>query len=106
MPSAGPGRTRAWYSPPEAACPSSRETSYGPSGASVATTRSEQSPCTTFGTHTTASLLKKLHVPPRNAQMILGHAQFPTTMQIYTHVDEEARNEALAGLNNLLTPGE
>jgi site-specific recombinase XerD len=38
--------------------------------------------------------------------MILGHAQFSTTMQIYTHVDEEARNEALAGLNNLLTPGE
>jgi hypothetical protein len=52
--------------------------------------------------HTTASLLKKLHVPPRDAQMILGHAQFSTTMQIYTHVDEEARNEALAGLNELL----
>jgi hypothetical protein len=34
--------------------------------------------------------------------MILGHAQFSTTMQIYTHVDEEARNEALAGLNELL----
>jgi len=56
--------------------------------------------------HTTASLLKKLHVPPRDAQMILGHAQFSTTMQIYTHVDEEARNEALAGLNDLLTPGD
>lgn len=56
--------------------------------------------------HTTASLLKKLHVPPRDAQMILGHAQFTTTMQVYTHVDEEARAEALAGLNDLLTPGD
>jgi integrase len=53
--------------------------------------------------HTTASLLKKLRVPPRDAQMILGHAQFTTTMQIYTHVDEDARNEALTELNDLLT---
>jgi integrase len=35
--------------------------------------------------------------------MILGHAHISTTMQIYTHLDEEARNEALAGLNDLLT---
>jgi hypothetical protein len=35
--------------------------------------------------------------------VILGHAQFTTTMQIYTYVDEEARNEALAGLNDLLS---
>jgi hypothetical protein len=48
-------------------------------------------------------LLKKLHVPPRDAQVIFCHAQFTTTMQIYTHVDEEARNVALAGLNDLLT---
>ena len=34
--------------------------------------------------HTTASLLKKLRVPPRDAQMILGHAHISTTMQIYT----------------------
>jgi Phage integrase family len=53
--------------------------------------------------HTTASLLKKLRVPPRDAQMILGHAQFTTTMQVYTHVDEEARNVALTGLNDLLS---
>jgi site-specific recombinase XerD len=39
--------------------------------------------------HTTASLLKKLHVPPRDAQVILGHAHISTTMQIYTHVDEK-----------------
>jgi len=35
--------------------------------------------------------------------MILGHAHISTTMQIYTHVDEESRDEALAGLNELLT---
>lgn len=53
--------------------------------------------------HTTASLLKKLAVAPRDAQIILGHAHVSTTMQIYTHVDEEARKQALAGLNDLLS---
>jgi integrase len=56
--------------------------------------------------HTTASLLKKLHVPPRDAQMILGHAHISTTMQIYTHVDDEARNDALTGLDKLLSDGQ
>ncbi len=53
--------------------------------------------------HTTASLLKKLRVPPRDTQMILGHAHISTTMQIYTHVDEEARDDALTGLDKLLS---
>jgi len=56
--------------------------------------------------HTTASLLKKLGVPPRDSQLILGHAHVTTTMQIYTHVDEEARNQALSGLNDLLSGDE
>src|SRR5262249_12319202 len=56
--------------------------------------------------HTTASLLKKIKVPPRDTQMILGHAHISTTMQIYTHVDEEARNDALTGLNELLSGGQ
>jgi integrase len=43
--------------------------------------------------HTTASLLKKLHVPPRDAQMTLGHSHFSSRMQIYTHLDEQSRNE-------------
>jgi integrase len=46
--------------------------------------------------HTTASLLKKLHVPPRDAQMILGHAHISTTMQIYTKKPETI---ALTGLD-------
>jgi integrase len=52
--------------------------------------------------HTTASLLKDLKVPPRDAQIILGHANFSTTQQIYTHVDEAARLEAVTRLNQLL----
>jgi integrase len=56
--------------------------------------------------HTTASLLKKLRVPPRDAQMILGHAHISTTMQIYTHVDERARDDALTSLDKLLSGGE
>ena len=56
--------------------------------------------------HTTASLLKKLGVPPRDSQLILGHAHVTTTMQIYTHVDEEARDDALIGLDKLLSNGQ
>jgi integrase len=52
--------------------------------------------------HTTASLLKDLGVPARDAQIILGHAHISTTQQIYTHVDEAARREALTRLNKLL----
>jgi integrase len=37
--------------------------------------------------------------------MILGHAHISTTMQIYRHVDEEARNHALTGLDKLLSGG-
>jgi integrase len=52
--------------------------------------------------HTAASLLKDLGVPARDAQMILGHAHISTTQQIYTHVDEVARRDALGKLNRLL----
>jgi integrase len=48
---------------------------------------------------------KKLRVAPRDAQMILGHAHISATMQIYTHVDQEARDDALASLNKLLGGG-
>ncbi len=52
--------------------------------------------------HTTASLLKDLGVPPRDAQIILGHAHITTTQQIYTRVDEAARLDAITKLNKLL----
>jgi integrase len=56
--------------------------------------------------HTTATLLKKLEVPPKDAQVILGHAHITTTNQIYTHVDEPAKREALSKLNKLLGGGD
>ena len=34
---------------------------------------------------------------------VLGRARTATTMQIYRHVDDLARNQALTGLNDLLT---
>jgi integrase len=38
-----------------------------------------------------------------DAQMILGHAHVSTTMQIYTHVDDETRHAALTGLSDVLS---
>jgi integrase len=52
--------------------------------------------------HTTASLLKDLKVSARDARIILGHAHISTTQQIYTHVGEAGRREALTRLNKLL----
>ena len=51
--------------------------------------------------HTIASLFKKLRVAPCDGQMIPGHADVSTAMQVYTHVDEEAR-DALTSLNQPL----
>ena len=56
--------------------------------------------------HTAASLLKSLGVPAKDAQVILGHAHPSTTEQIYTHVDEAAKRDALTRLNKLLGGGD
>ena len=45
---------------------------------------------------------KDLGVPPRDAQVILGHSHITTTQQVYTHVDEAARLDAITKLNKLL----
>ena len=50
-----------------------------------------------------ATLLKKLKVPARDAQAILGHAHISTTQQIYTYVDEASRLDAVTRLNELLS---
>ncbi|MCP2340577.1 tyrosine-type recombinase/integrase [Actinomadura rupiterrae] len=45
--------------------------------------------------HTTASLLKKLGVPPSDAKEILGHARVSVTLEIYTHGDNEDHRTGL-----------
>jgi integrase len=52
--------------------------------------------------HTVGSLLKDLHVPPRDVQIILGHARISTTLEIYTDVGEQAKRDALTQLRGLL----
>jgi integrase len=45
--------------------------------------------------HTTATLLKNLGVPARDAQIILGHSRLAITLEIYTHEDHQTQREAL-----------
>jgi integrase len=51
--------------------------------------------------HTTATLLKNLGVPARDAQLILGHSTVTITQEIYQHDDMVSRTEALAGVEKL-----
>jgi integrase len=56
--------------------------------------------------HTAATLLKNLHVPVKDAQLILGHAHVTTTQQLYEHGDIAGQTKALAHLEQqLLTSG-
>lgn len=52
--------------------------------------------------HTTATLLKNLGVPARDAQLILGHARISTTQEIYGHEDDQARWQALGRISDAL----
>jgi integrase len=52
--------------------------------------------------HTTATLLKNLRVPARDAQLILGHARMAITLDIYTYEDREAQRQALTKLSDVL----
>ena len=52
--------------------------------------------------HTTATLLKDLGVPARDAQLILGHADIVTTQQIYQHDSLENRQNALERIESEL----
>lgn len=56
--------------------------------------------------HTVGSLLKDLHVPPSDAQRILGHTRISTTLEIYTDIDEQASRDALTRLHRLLDQSE
>jgi integrase len=52
--------------------------------------------------HTTATLLKNLGVPARDAQLILGHSRLAITQEIYTHEDRQAQHDALAKISRTL----
>ena len=56
--------------------------------------------------HTTATLLKNLKVPARDAQLILGHSRMAVTLEIYTHEDREAQREALGRIGDVLRSNE
>jgi integrase len=42
-----------------------------------------------------------LHIPARNAQVILGHSRMAVTLEIYTQTDDEAQLDAITRLHNL-----
>jgi integrase len=52
--------------------------------------------------HTTATLLKNLGIPARDAQLILGHAHISTTQQLYQHADLLGQQAALVQLERQL----
>jgi integrase len=52
--------------------------------------------------HTTATLLKNLGVPARDAQLILGHSRLAVTQEIYTHEDQQAQHDALTKISQTL----
>ena len=52
--------------------------------------------------HTTATLLKNLGVPARDAQLILGHSRLAVTQEIYTHEDRQAQHDALTKISAAL----
>ena len=52
--------------------------------------------------HTTATLLKNLGVPARDAQLILGHSRLAITLEIYTHEDRQAQHDALTKISDAL----
>ena len=51
---------------------------------------------------TVASLLNKLGIPPRDVQLILGHARVAITQEVYTDVDRESRQDAIRQLQGLI----
>lgn len=50
--------------------------------------------------HAYATALAEADVPPKVMQVLLGHAQLATTMDIYTHVRDTTISDAAAKMNN------
>ena len=55
--------------------------------------------------HANSSFLAMLNIHPRIAQAQLGHSNFTTTMEIYTHVADEAGRDVAAKVDRLLFEG-
>lgn len=51
--------------------------------------------------HTYATRLFEAGVPPKTVQALMGHANIDVTMNIYTHVMEETKVEAVEQIDNL-----
>ena len=51
--------------------------------------------------HTYATRLFEADVPVKTVQTLLGHKDISTTMNIYTHVSKDKKNEAVEKLNHL-----
>jgi integrase len=56
--------------------------------------------------HTTATLLKTLGVPARDAMGILGHSRAAVTLEVYTDADDPSRKEAIDRISRLLDGGD
>ncbi|MCL2091628.1 MAG: site-specific integrase [Micrococcales bacterium] len=54
------------------------------------------------GRHTVATMLKDLGVAPRDAQLILGHAQITTTQQIYQHGTTLTQRNAIQAVSTVV----
>ena len=55
---------------------------------------------------TCATMLARLKVPPRDAQLILGHAQVTTTLKVYTQVTEQGVRESIDLLSDFMRSSE
>lgn len=55
---------------------------------------------------TCGTMLARLKVPPRDAQLILGHAQVTTTLKIYTQVTEQGVRESIDLLSDFMRSSE
>lgn len=52
--------------------------------------------------HIAATILKELNVPVKDVQMILGHSNILTTLNIYQHGTPEAHRTAISAIENRL----
>lgn len=53
--------------------------------------------------HTYATRLFEASVPPKTVQILMGHSDISTTLDIYTHVMEDTKLEAVEKLNEIFT---